>query len=149
MLLFVINPNIMMLLNETRIKIEKALKGSQPDCLIRITLCPQTPQRFARRGRPVQYAKKNLEEFSEMNLEAASDAEAALAEEPEHVADHPEIVEGGALQGDQGGAAEGEHACNECGLVFHRRYALIMHALKHEKTRSFKCSVCSHWLNKK
>ncbi len=139
-----------MLLNEPRIGIEKnALKGSQPDWLIRITLCPQTPQRFARRGRPVQSAKKNLEEFSETNLEAASDAVAALAEEPDPVADQPETVEGGALQGDPGGAAEGEHACNECGLVFHRRYALIMHALKHEKTRSFKCSVCNLGLNKK
>ncbi|XP_058635557.1 zinc finger and BTB domain-containing protein 11 [Onychostoma macrolepis] len=103
----------------------------------------KTPQRFARRGRPIQSAKKNLEEFSETNLEAASDAIAALVEEPEPVADQPETVEGGALQGDPGGAAEGEHSCNECGLVFHRRYALIMHALKHEKTRSFKCSICN------
>uniref|UniRef100_A0A672M5I3 Zinc finger and BTB domain-containing protein 11-like n=1 Tax=Sinocyclocheilus grahami TaxID=75366 RepID=A0A672M5I3_SINGR len=103
----------------------------------------ETPQRFARRGRPVQSAKKNLDEFSETNLEAASDAVAALSEEPEPVADQPETVEEGALQGDPGGAAEGEHSCNECGLVFHRRYALIMHALKHEKTRSFKCSICN------
>uniref|UniRef100_A0A673H9X4 Zinc finger and BTB domain-containing protein 11-like n=1 Tax=Sinocyclocheilus rhinocerous TaxID=307959 RepID=A0A673H9X4_9TELE len=65
------------------------------------------------------------------------------SKEPEPVADQPETVEGGALQGDPGGAAEGEHSCNECGLVFHRRYALIMHALKHEKTRSFKCSICN------
>uniref|UniRef100_A0A8C2IF73 Zinc finger and BTB domain containing 11 n=1 Tax=Cyprinus carpio TaxID=7962 RepID=A0A8C2IF73_CYPCA len=68
----------------------------------------KAPQRFARRGRPVQSAKKNLDDFSETNQEAASD-----------------------------------HSCNECGLVFHRRYALIMHTLKHEKTRSFKCSICN------
>uniref|UniRef100_A0A8C2IF62 Zinc finger and BTB domain containing 11 n=1 Tax=Cyprinus carpio TaxID=7962 RepID=A0A8C2IF62_CYPCA len=74
---------------------------------------------------------------------AASDAVAALAEELEPVTDQPETVEGGALQEDPGGAAEGEHSCNECGLVFHRRYALIMHTLKHEKTRSFKCSICN------
>ncbi|XP_016398736.1 zinc finger and BTB domain-containing protein 11-like isoform X2 [Sinocyclocheilus rhinocerous] len=103
----------------------------------------KTPQRFVRRGRPVQSAKKNPDEFSETNLEATSDAVAALAEEPEPVADQPETVEEDTLQGDPGGAAEREHACNECGLVFQRRYALIMHALKHEKTRSFKCSICN------
>ncbi|XP_016107439.1 zinc finger and BTB domain-containing protein 11-like isoform X2 [Sinocyclocheilus grahami] len=103
----------------------------------------KTPQRFVRRGRPVQSAKKNPDEFSETNLEATSDAVAAFAEEPEAVADQPETVEEDTLQGDPGGAAEREHACNECGLVFQRRYALIMHALKHEKTRSFKCSICN------
>ncbi|XP_016346815.1 zinc finger and BTB domain-containing protein 11-like isoform X2 [Sinocyclocheilus anshuiensis] len=103
----------------------------------------KTPQRFVRRGRPVQSAKKYPDEFSETNLEATSDAVAALAEEPEPVADQPETVEEDTLQGDPGGAAEREHACNECGLVFQRRYALIMHALKHEKTRSFKCSICN------
>uniref|UniRef100_A0A8C7MAQ4 Zinc finger and BTB domain containing 11 n=1 Tax=Oncorhynchus kisutch TaxID=8019 RepID=A0A8C7MAQ4_ONCKI len=38
---------------------------------------------------------------------------------------------------------EGEHACSECGLSFHRRYALIMHTLKHEKTRGYKCTLCN------
>ncbi|XP_069500090.1 zinc finger and BTB domain-containing protein 11 [Ambystoma mexicanum] len=37
---------------------------------------------------------------------------------------------------------QGDHRCSECGLVFQRRYALIMHALKHEQTRDFKCSLC-------
>ncbi|XP_052415134.1 zinc finger and BTB domain-containing protein 11-like [Carassius gibelio] len=103
----------------------------------------KTPQRFARRGRPLQSAMKNLDEFSQTNQEASSDAIAALAEELEPDVDQPESLEGGALQEDPGGAAEGEHSCNECGLVFHRRYALIMHTLKHEKTRSFKCSICN------
>ncbi|KTG47290.1 hypothetical protein cypCar_00043663 [Cyprinus carpio] len=103
----------------------------------------KTPPRFVRRGRPVQFAKKNPDEFSETNLEATSEAIAALAEEPEPVADQPETLEEDALQGDPAGAAETEHACNECGLVFQRRYALIMHALKHEKSRSFKCSICN------
>uniref|UniRef100_A0A8C7GAT2 Zinc finger and BTB domain containing 11 n=1 Tax=Oncorhynchus kisutch TaxID=8019 RepID=A0A8C7GAT2_ONCKI len=40
-------------------------------------------------------------------------------------------------------AVEGEHACSECGLSFHRRYALIMHTLKHEKTRGYKCTLCN------
>uniref|UniRef100_A0A8C8HUK7 Zinc finger and BTB domain containing 11 n=1 Tax=Oncorhynchus tshawytscha TaxID=74940 RepID=A0A8C8HUK7_ONCTS len=39
--------------------------------------------------------------------------------------------------------AAGEHACSECGLSFHRRYALIMHTLKHEKTRGYKCTLCN------
>ncbi|XP_029286238.1 zinc finger and BTB domain-containing protein 11 isoform X2 [Cottoperca gobio] len=40
-------------------------------------------------------------------------------------------------------AAEGEHTCSECGVSFQRRYALIMHTLKHEKARGYKCSLCS------
>ena len=38
-------------------------------------------------------------------------------------------------------AADGEHSCSECGASFQRRYALIMHTLKHEKARGYKCSV--------
>ncbi|XP_056133345.1 zinc finger and BTB domain-containing protein 11 [Lampris incognitus] len=44
-------------------------------------------------------------------------------------------------QGDS--TVDGEHACSECGMSFHRRYALIMHTLKHEKARGYKCSLCS------
>lgn len=44
-----------------------------------------------------------------------------------------------AAQGD--GAVEGEHTCSECGASFARRYLLIMHTLKHEKARGYKCSV--------
>uniref|UniRef100_A0A8C9XZU8 Zinc finger and BTB domain containing 11 n=1 Tax=Sander lucioperca TaxID=283035 RepID=A0A8C9XZU8_SANLU len=36
-----------------------------------------------------------------------------------------------------------EHTCSECGMSFQRRYALIMHTLKHEKSRGYKCSLCS------
>lgn len=38
-------------------------------------------------------------------------------------------------------AADGEHTCSECGMSFQRRYSLIMHTLKHEKARGYKCSV--------
>ena len=41
-------------------------------------------------------------------------------------------------------AAEGEHVCSDCGMSFQRRYALIKHALKHEKARGYKCSVSVH-----
>lgn len=37
--------------------------------------------------------------------------------------------------------AEDQHKCNECGMVFQRRYALIMHTLKHERTKNYKCPV--------
>ncbi|KAG1940929.1 zinc finger and BTB domain-containing protein 11 [Pimephales promelas] len=104
----------------------------------------KTPQRLARRGRPVQSVKKNPDEISESNTEAAPDGVAPLAEELEPVVDQPETLEEeGTLPGDPGDVVEGEHACNECGMVFQRRYALIMHALKHEKARSFKCSICN------
>uniref|UniRef100_A0A3B3SFM5 Zinc finger and BTB domain containing 11 n=1 Tax=Paramormyrops kingsleyae TaxID=1676925 RepID=A0A3B3SFM5_9TELE len=51
--------------------------------------------------------------------------------------------EEGAAAPEHVGGASGEHKCAECGLVFQRRYALIMHTLKHEKTRGYKCSLCS------
>jgi hypothetical protein len=60
--------------------------------------------------------------------------EHAVGEWPEHGPAHP----------DGGSEVEGEHVCSECGLSFQRRYALIMHTLKHEKTRRFKCSVRSN-----
>ncbi|XP_025729338.1 zinc finger and BTB domain-containing protein 11 isoform X2 [Callorhinus ursinus] len=34
------------------------------------------------------------------------------------------------------------HKCGECGMVFQRRYALIMHTLKHERARDYKCPLC-------
>lgn len=33
------------------------------------------------------------------------------------------------------------HRCSECGMDFQRRYALIMHTLKHERTKDYKCPV--------
>ncbi|XP_004593280.2 zinc finger and BTB domain-containing protein 11 [Ochotona princeps] len=37
---------------------------------------------------------------------------------------------------------EAPHKCGECGMVFQRRYALITHTLKHERTRDYKCPLC-------
>ncbi|XP_023617868.1 zinc finger and BTB domain-containing protein 11 isoform X2 [Myotis lucifugus] len=37
---------------------------------------------------------------------------------------------------------EASHKCGECGMVFQRRYTLIMHTLKHERSRDYKCPVC-------
>ncbi|KFV17578.1 Zinc finger and BTB domain-containing protein 11, partial [Tauraco erythrolophus] len=38
--------------------------------------------------------------------------------------------------------AEAQHKCTECGMVFQRRYALIMHTLKHERSKDYKCPLC-------
>ncbi|XP_034268563.1 zinc finger and BTB domain-containing protein 11 isoform X2 [Pantherophis guttatus] len=38
--------------------------------------------------------------------------------------------------------AEAQHKCSECGMIFQRRYALIMHTLKHERTKNYKCPLC-------
>ncbi|NXO03786.1 ZBT11 protein, partial [Rhinopomastus cyanomelas] len=38
--------------------------------------------------------------------------------------------------------AEAQHKCAECGMVFQRRYALIMHTLKHERSKEYKCPLC-------
>eukprot|EP00066_Takifugu_rubripes_P023522 XP_011612788.1 PREDICTED: zinc finger and BTB domain-containing protein 11 [Takifugu rubripes] len=40
------------------------------------------------------------------------------------------------------GAVTGEHTCPDCGMSFERRYSLIMHTLKHEKSRGYKCNLC-------
>ncbi|XP_032756188.1 zinc finger and BTB domain-containing protein 11 [Rattus rattus] len=39
-------------------------------------------------------------------------------------------------------AEETPHKCGECGMVFPRRYAFIMHTLKHERARDYKCPLC-------
>lgn len=36
---------------------------------------------------------------------------------------------------------EAQHKCTECAMVFQRRYALIMHTLKHERSKDYKCPV--------
>ncbi|XP_068016822.1 zinc finger and BTB domain-containing protein 11 isoform X1 [Melanerpes formicivorus] len=37
---------------------------------------------------------------------------------------------------------ESHHKCPECGMEFQRRYALIMHTLKHERSKDYKCPLC-------
>ncbi|XP_053310975.1 zinc finger and BTB domain-containing protein 11 [Spea bombifrons] len=43
----------------------------------------------------------------------------------------------------EGPKVEDEHKCAECGMVFQRRYALIMHSVKHDKIKEFKCPLCT------
>ncbi|KAG8587177.1 hypothetical protein GDO81_005595 [Engystomops pustulosus] len=37
---------------------------------------------------------------------------------------------------------EEEHKCKECDMVFERKYALIMHSVKHDQVKEFKCPLC-------
>ncbi|OCT95179.1 zinc finger and BTB domain-containing protein 11 isoform X1 [Xenopus laevis] len=39
--------------------------------------------------------------------------------------------------------AEAQFKCNDCGMMFQRRYALLMHSVKHEKSKEFKCPLCT------
>lgn len=101
----------------------------------------QTPQRLAKRGRVSQSLKRPSADSSETEPQSASDGTKALPEEAKVVGPEVMSVEEGETQEKNDGAVDGEHACSECGMVFPRRYTLIMHMLKHEKSRSFKCTV--------
>ncbi|KAM3934550.1 zinc finger and BTB domain-containing protein 11 [Leptodactylus fuscus] len=37
---------------------------------------------------------------------------------------------------------EEEHKCKECDMVFQRKYALIMHSVKHDQMKEFRCPLC-------
>uniref|UniRef100_A0A4W5LI85 Zinc finger and BTB domain containing 11 n=1 Tax=Hucho hucho TaxID=62062 RepID=A0A4W5LI85_9TELE len=114
-------------------------------------LTPQRPS-TPKRGRP---AKRLVEEteaaVAGMDNVVQTKTEGVLS--PDGIVDGAPITEQpvgegpepgqGPAQPDGGSEVEGEHNCSECGLSFHRRYALIMHTLKHEKTRGYKCSLCN------
>ncbi|KAI4892008.1 hypothetical protein NFI96_034219 [Prochilodus magdalenae] len=101
-----------------------------------------TVKRLVKRGRPVtQASKKRSTEDSEMEIN--SDDTKTLSEGAESVEKEVKSVEEGVVQEKMEGAVDGEHTCSECGMVFQRRYALIMHTLKHEKSRGFKCTLCN------
>ncbi|XP_045553437.1 zinc finger and BTB domain-containing protein 11 isoform X2 [Salmo salar] len=114
----------------------------------------QTPQRPStpKRGRP---AKRLVEEMEAAvaGMENVVQTETDGVLSPDGIVDGAPITEQpvgegpepgqGPAQPDGGSEVEGEHTCSECGLSFHRRYALIMHTLKHEKTRGYKCSLCN------
>ncbi|XP_029551238.1 zinc finger and BTB domain-containing protein 11 isoform X3 [Salmo trutta] len=113
---------------------------------------PQRPSTPKKRGRP---AKRLVEEMEAavagMKNVVQTETDGVLS--PDGIVDGAPITEQpvgegpepgqGPAQPDGGSEVEGEHTCSECGLSFHRRYALIMHTLKHEKTRGYKCSLCN------
>lgn len=106
--------------------------------------------RPGKRGRP---PKQPVESRGEGQSELLADPEAGAVESVamgELSTDNAEMEvakpEAGTTQ-DQTPAestADGEHTCSECGMSFQRRYSLIMHTLKHEKARGYKCSVSVH-----
>lgn len=108
----------------------------------------QVGQRTGKRGRPPKHAVASPAEVeaavgAEPELAAASSVEMGdsppAAEMTVPSTDAAEAQVQTSAQG--GGAMEGEHTCSECGASFARRYLLIMHTLKHEKARGYKCSV--------
>ena len=101
-------------------------------------LCLQIPPgKPGRRGRP---PKRPLEVSDPSKPDPGADGSEVTATEGEGEGggDASARTKGGP---DAEGMLDGEHACSECGMTFQRRYALIMHTLKHEKTRAYKCSV--------
>ncbi|KAM4628616.1 zinc finger and BTB domain-containing protein 11 [Polymixia lowei] len=116
---------------------------------------PTTPKvgpRPGRRGRPPKRPVENQAEEGQATSEPDAEvkaAESAAEGEPvkaeagtkEQAAEPESESKQGPAQTES--TVDGEHTCSECGMSFQRRYALIMHTLKHEKARGYKCSLCS------
>ncbi|XP_072540240.1 zinc finger and BTB domain-containing protein 11 [Salminus brasiliensis] len=101
-----------------------------------------TVKKMAKKGHPVtQPVKKRSSDSPDIEMTSnctKTETEGAETEEKE-----VHSIEEGVAQEKTEGAVDGEHTCSECGMVFQRRYALIMHTLKHEKSRGFKCTLCN------
>ncbi|XP_030647839.1 zinc finger and BTB domain-containing protein 11 isoform X2 [Chanos chanos] len=92
-----------------------------------------------RKGRLASSVKRRItDDGAEAGTESVPDG---VKEDTEGAEPAPE--EAGPAEGEPESAVDGEHACNECGMVFLRRYSLIMHTLKHEKSRGYKCTLCN------
>ncbi|XP_074524980.1 zinc finger and BTB domain-containing protein 11 [Halichoeres trimaculatus] len=109
---------------------------------------PKVPVRTGKRGRP---PKQRAEPQSEVQpvSEPAADPEPEAGESLETTevstdeAMRVEETQTEAKEDKVPESTDGEHACSECGMTFPRRYSLIMHSLKHEKSRGYKCTLCS------
>ncbi|KAM7410502.1 hypothetical protein PAMA_001781 [Pampus argenteus] len=112
---------------------------------------PKVGPRPGKRGRPPKQVVENQMEEQSVS-ECAADPEGSAVDSvtagelsTEEAGMNVAESETGTQQ-DQApaeGTADGEHTCPECGMSFQRRYSLIMHTLKHEKARGYKCSLCS------
>lgn len=113
---------------------------------------PKVGPRPGKRGRPPKQPVESQGEGSSVS-ESGAEPEASGTESAMPTTElslgeagtKPEEPETGTKQ-DQPpteSAVDGEHTCSECGMSFERRYTLIMHTLKHEKARGYKCSLCS------
>ncbi|XP_061834387.2 zinc finger and BTB domain-containing protein 11 [Nerophis lumbriciformis] len=112
------------------------------------TTTPKVVQRPGKRGRP---PKQPVENSAAEEKESAGEVDVPVNVSSEHV-DSDEAAtksadpEAATEEGDKApadGATEGDYTCMECGMSFPRRYALIMHAMKHDKARGYKCSLCN------
>ncbi|KAM7388672.1 hypothetical protein PAMP_024832 [Pampus punctatissimus] len=124
---------------------EEGKKGSTPSR----AAAPKVGPRPGKRGRP---PKQPVENQMEEESECAADPESTAVDSvtagelsTEEAGTNVAESETGTQQDEAPaeGAADGEHTCTECGMSFQRRYSLIMHTLKHEKARGYKCSLCS------
>lgn len=115
-------------------------------------VCVQVGPRPGKRGRPPKHPVQSQDEGQpepggvpegepeppSMDTEAAEDVQnEGAGGDPEAAAPAPTPTE----KTPAGGAVAGEHTCADCGMSFERRYSLIMHTLKHEKSRGYKCNV--------
>ncbi|XP_023147201.2 zinc finger and BTB domain-containing protein 11 [Amphiprion ocellaris] len=127
---------------------EEAKKGSTPPRAA--TPAKMTP-RPGKRGRPPkqpvqthvegQSVSESVSEPEVSTMEALTTAEDSTEEAATKAADPETGAKPERTPAES--AVEGEHTCSECGMSFQRRYSLIMHTLKHEKARGYKCSLCS------
>ncbi|KAL1023390.1 hypothetical protein UPYG_G00040230 [Umbra pygmaea] len=117
---------------------------------------PSTPKLYTpniprKRGRPAKRSPEEMEAAAAVaGIEEAvqldtQPGEARTDGDPTTEPPGAEGTESGQSPAQQAGGsvAEGEHTCAQCGLSFQRRYALIMHMLKHEQNRGYKCSICN------
>ncbi|XP_077390370.1 zinc finger and BTB domain-containing protein 11 [Festucalex cinctus] len=125
-------------------------EAKNADAVPRGTPILKVGPRPGKRGRPPKQLEANpvggelgSAENQEPDGAEAAPAGDACSTEPSAIdtlaADDPDL-------GDEvlaGRAVEGKHTCLECGMSFPRRYALIMHTMKHDKSRGYKCSLCS------
>ncbi|XP_057696035.1 zinc finger and BTB domain-containing protein 11 [Corythoichthys intestinalis] len=119
----------------------------------KVATTPTTPKvgpRPGKRGRPPKQPEENPAEAApgsvtdqEPEGAEATQGENVCSTEPAELDTLLEADPDAGAEAPAEGDAEGEHTCHECGISFPRRYALIMHAMKHEKGRGYKCSLCS------
>ncbi|XP_040896733.1 zinc finger and BTB domain-containing protein 11 [Toxotes jaculatrix] len=112
---------------------------------------PKVSQRPGKRGRPPKHPVENQaegvsvsESGAEPEVSAVENVAAGEVSAEEAVTKVAEPDTGSSQDKPPAeSAVDGEHTCSECGMSFQRRYSLIMHTLKHEKARGYKCSLCS------
>ncbi|XP_077463796.1 zinc finger and BTB domain-containing protein 11 isoform X2 [Stigmatopora argus] len=108
---------------------------------------PKVGPRPGKRGRPPKQPEENPMASPPGQETVQEHPEGAEAAPGEEAGTTEATAPDGPPEADPEAGAEGDaesgHTCHECGLSFPRRYALIMHAMKHDKARGYKCSLCS------